>query len=195
MKYIKLCDHKPKLVYSIGDVKYYASDADNIHLFEGDLILNLSREPGIKVASNIWNIPSLAPHMEESPEEICLMWHDFAAPPVKTSFWSALNDYARLKGYTKICFHCGHGHGRTGTGICSMMVANGLSAEDAIKKLRNKYCKQAVESDIQVYYLLALDEKLNGRSLPETDEELEKKVYSLTPNMPAITFNNKDFPY
>lgn len=181
MKFVKSCSHKPTLVYSTKNVNYYAADEDHVHLFDGDLILNLSRHPGIKTASNVWKIPTLAKHMKPSPEEICLMWHDFDEPPVKPSFWMEFDSYAKQKKYKDVCFHCGAGHGRTGTGICSIMIANGIDAESAIVRLRQEYCGLAVESATQIYYLLELDSELNGRPLPDDQSDLQEKIVDLTP--------------
>lgn len=193
MKYVKTCSHKPQLVYSTKNANYYAADEDYVYLFDGDLIVNLSRNPGIKTASNVWDIPALAKHMKPSPEELCLMWHDFEDPPVKASFWMELDAYAKRKKFREICFHCGAGHGRTGTGICSMMIANGIEAEEAITRLRDDYCQMAVESATQILYLLMLDYELNGRLLPDNQSDLEEKIVNLGPPFQKFMSNFKNF--
>lgn len=175
----KTCDHQPTLVYSTNNANYYACDEDNVNVFNGDLIVNFSGDPGVKAGSNVWKIPSLAKHMIKTPEELCIIWKDFSDPPVKHTFWNALDDYVATKKYEDILFHCHYGHGRTGTAICSMMIAKGLPAAEAINRLRDEYCPQVVESPAQAYYLLALDEKLNGRPLPEDQVDIENAVQDI----------------
>lgn len=193
MRFIKTCNHKPSLVYSTKNANYFAADEDYVYLFDGDLIVNLSRNPGIKTASNIWKIPALAKHMKECPEELCLMWHDFDEPPVKPSFWMELDSYIKHKKYRDVCFHCGAGHGRTGTAVCSMMVANGIDAESAILRLREEYCKLVVETQTQVLYLFMLDSELNGRPLIEDPVELHEKISDLTPPFQSFLPQMKNF--
>ena len=54
---------------------------------------------------------------------------------------------------------CFGGHGRTGTFVACMMVACGWKGKDAIKEVRNNYCKSAIES--------ASQEKLIEEELPK----------------------------
>lgn len=175
----KTCDHEPTLVYSTANANYYACDEDNVGLFEGQVIVNFSGDPGVKAGSNVWKVPALAKHMVKGPEELTIVWRDFGSPPVKSSFWNAFDDYAGTKKYRDVLFHCQHGHGRTGTAICSMMIAKGMQATDAIERLRDQYCKQVVESPSQAYYLLCLDEVLNGRTLPEDQVDIENAVQDI----------------
>jgi Protein-tyrosine phosphatase len=186
IRIMKTCDHEPTLVYSTANANYYACDEDNVVLFEGQLIVNFSGNPGVKAGSNVWKIPTLAKHMVKGPEELTIVWRDFGSPPVKSSFWNALDDYVGTKKYKDVLFHCEHGHGRTGTGTCAMMVAKGMKAEDAIKRLRKEYCPQVVESPAQAYYLLALDEELNGRTLPEDEADIADMVHELVAPVMSI---------
>ena len=61
-------------------------------------------------------------------KEIIVPWPDFGLPSVEPTFWGALHAYARtykadLDKDVSVCFHCAAGHGRTGTALCSMLVA------------------------------------------------------------------------
>lgn len=176
----KFCHHKPTLIFSTKNANYHAADHNGVASFEGDLIINLTQHPGIKVASNVWGIPQLAKHMKHFPEELSVMWDDFEEPPVRATFWRAIDDYAKTKGIREICWHCAQGHGRTGTAVSAMLIANkGKGAEEAIFRVREEYCDQAVESDTQIRYLFHLDTVLNGRKYE--DKELAMIVGELTP--------------
>lgn len=182
MNFIKGCHHTPELIFSTGSTNYYAADEDGVEQFDGDLIINLTKKPGIKNGSNIWNIPELAPHMKWRPEEIFLMWEDFGTPPVDHSFWIALDAYTEKMGYKDVCFHCGMGHGRTGTALSAMLIANEKrNAEDAIHFVRFQHCKHAVETHNQIAYLFDLDMVINGRELDE--DTLDKKIMKLMPKV------------
>lgn len=171
--FYKQCNHDPKLVFQCNGVSYFASDEDGVRGFNGDLIVNLTKNPGIKNLSTAYKIPQLARHLVELPEEIVIGWQDYGTPPVKASFWNALQQYTKSKKYTNVCFHCMQGHGRTGTGIVSMMIANlGVDAENGIMDLRELYCKHAVESDVQIVYLFQLDHLINDRPMPDQQEML-----------------------
>ncbi len=177
----KVCHHKPTLVYSdkFAKIDYYAADEDGVSLFDGDLVVNLTRKPGIRAITTAYNIPQLAKYMRPLPEEIVLGWEDFSAPPVKSSFWKAFNSYCKNKNYNKVCFRCSHGHGRTGTSLAAMKIANlGFDAESAILTVRDTYCQMAIESREQIYYLINLDKELNNAPYLD-DSKIEEMVDKL----------------
>jgi hypothetical protein len=185
------CNHSPELIFDYKDVNYYAADEYGGREFNGNLIINLTKDANGKAASNAYNIPQLAKHMAYRPEEIVLGWQDFGSPPVKASFWQAIHAYAKSKKYTDVCFHCQQGHGRTGTALAAMMIANvGVKAVDAITDIRSRYCKSAVESDSQLHYLLSLDEEVNERPAP-TGNDMEDFLDTYNPKMKYI-FKSKD---
>lgn len=167
----KTCNHSPTFIYSDGSVNYYAADEEGAEEFSGNLIINLTTKPSTKAVATTYKIPQLSKHMLSLPEEIVLGWIDFSTPPVKSSFWKALHKYCKDKSYKDVCFRCGYGHGRTGTALASMLIANKqMDAESAIHMLRDQYCKQAVESQRQIIYLIDLDCTLNDVPFPDEDK-------------------------
>lgn len=163
------CKHSPVNVLNFEKVSYFASDRLSIDAFDGDLIVNLTDQPGLKAASNVYDIPQLSKHMLNVPEEIVLAWNDYSTPPVKSTFWKALHSYINKK-YNSACFHCEHGHGRTGTAICAMLISvMEMDVDTAISYIRETYCTRAVESTSQINYLIDLDIELNSASIVRED--------------------------
>lgn len=162
---MKWCHHEPLNFLEVekDDVSYFVADRIGVRSFTGDLIVNLTEHPGTKTISTTYDIPMLAKHMKKLPDELVLGWTDFGAPPVEFTFWKALHSYIKKKKYKTVCFHCEHGHGRTGTAACAMLISvTGLDVVTAVNYIRETYCIQTVESENQLNYLISLDEALNG---------------------------------
>lgn len=182
LKFLKTCNHKPTQIFSHDEINYYASDEDNTLFFRGDLVVNLTQMPGIRATSTAYSIDGLKNHLINLPPEIVIGWVDMAGPPVKASFWTALHLYCKSKNYKNVLFHCQHGHGRTGTALSAMLISlKKYSASTALSKIRRSYCRMCVETEIQVTYLLLLDNELNGRLPPEEEDDFEKVVQDLLP--------------
>lgn len=162
---MKWCHHDPFNFLDVeeGNVSYYVADRIGVRNFTGDLVVNLTEHPGTRTISTTYNIPLLAKHMKKLPDELVLGWNDFSAPPVEFTFWEALHTYVKRKKYSTVCFHCEHGHGRTGTAACAMLIVlSQLDVVTAVNYIRESYCNQTVESENQINYLIALDEHVNG---------------------------------
>lgn len=168
------CNHTPTLIYAINDAYFYGSDASNVSDFDGDLVINLT---GISnVPQSLVAIPELAKHLNVKYKEIMVPWADMSAPKVEPEFWRSLNKYIKDSNYTKVCFHCQAGHGRTGTALAAMIVANvGYTVEDAVLYVREEYCEEAVESYTQMAYLRLLDEYYNGNKFEGNINDSEVK--------------------
>jgi hypothetical protein len=163
--FVSRCFHKPEKVFDIDGVEYYAADEDGADSFNGDVMINLTR-----ITHNpIHFMPSqLSRHLDIPYQEIMIPWPDYGIPRVKVSFWKALHTIARRKKWKKVCIHCGHGHGRTGTALSALLVANlGYSAIDAVDIVRTNHCEDTVESPDQCTYLQNIDEHYNGRQPTE----------------------------
>lgn len=182
-KFMKTCNHYPARIFSHDGIDYFASDEDSAHTFPGDIIVNLTKSPGIKTISTVYKIPELSDHLYKFTDEIIIGWTDFCSPPVKNTFWSALHLYFKNKNYKQVLFHCQQGHGRTGTALAAMLISlQKKQASKAILKIRELHCKHSVESEKQILYLLLLDNELNGRLLPEEECDLEKIISDLISN-------------
>jgi hypothetical protein len=97
----------------------------------------------------------------ETPPTLNLDWPDFGAPGMNREWWVQLHaDLSLLPEVLKaedanVAFYCEGGHGRTGTALSILSVLSGdvKENEDPIAWLRNKYCKEAVESWTQIDYI------------------------------------------
>lgn len=177
MNYIVQCRHKPKKVKEIDKVGYFASGMFGALDFTGDAMVNFTRTSDVPSAATI---PQLSEHVEISFEEIMVPWPDFGTPRVKLSFWKALHEYIVEKGWYTVCFHCQMGHGRTGTALAAMLIANeGYSAQDAVETLRSSYCDEAVESAEQSIYLLEVDKYYNDREPTEESMPMPSMWYHI----------------
>jgi len=160
------CFHKPKKIITIQGVDYYSACESGVVYFNGDLVVNLSGEPNIPQSNII--LPELDNHFELPFQELMVMWPDFGLPNVRVSFWKALHKSIVKQGWRKICIHCGQGHGRAGTALSAMLIANkGFTSIDAVNFIREEHCKSAVETPEQCDYLVGLDFYYNERD-PDT---------------------------
>lgn len=126
----------------------------------------------------------------DSPIYICYPIVDGCAPPNPARFkkmieWLA----AQLAEGKEIAMGCLGGHGRTGT-VLSALVAHVTKNPDAIKWVRDNYCKKAVESKDQVDFLVKHYGLTPYRGSKETDKA-PKDHWSggnvtFTPNLPVV---------
>lgn len=82
-------------------------------------------------------------------EHLVLDWSDMQPPPVTLDFWLTL--WELLPSKTVIC--CFGGHGRTGTCLASLMIADGVDYYQAVENVRVNHCKKAIETLGQETYL------------------------------------------
>lgn len=87
------------------------------------------------------------------PDVIRLDWPDMSAPVhVGIRWWMRLLEL--LPSHTCVC--CMGGHGRTGTALAALLVASGMSADEAIRTVREKHCRRAIETSGQEAYIKGL---------------------------------------
>lgn len=92
------------------------------------------------------------------PEVVKFDWPDMTAPNhVRLEFWARL--LRALKPDTAIA--CMGSHGRTGTAMAALLVADGMSARQAIDTVREKHCKHAIETAAQEAYIARLEAERN----------------------------------
>lgn len=90
------------------------------------------------------------------PEIVSLDWPDMSAPTrVRLKFWERL--LAVLPEHT--CISCIGGHGRTGSAMGALLVAGGMEGEEAIRQVREKHCKHAIETAGQADYIRSLSKQ------------------------------------
>lgn len=174
------CFHKPEKIITIDGVDYYAADEDGITYFEGDVVFNLTKTPNLPSSAFY---PEFNKHFNLPFKEVMVPWPDFGLPMVKLSFWQALHKVVKRKRWKTVCIHCGHGHGRTGTAMSSLLIANlGYTPIEAVDTIRTRHCAEAVETSEQCNYLMEVDMHYNGR------EPLEENYPP-----PSMMFNWDDY--
>jgi len=163
--YKSICEHLPEEIFVIDGVKYFGASKEGVPAFVGDLVVNFSGSPNKPTNQ----FGELSIHFDIAfTEELMVPWPDFGLPRVKLTMWKALHEFIKGRGWTHVCFHCEAGHGRTGTALASMMIANlGYTALDALEFVRETHCHEAVETDDQCDYLERVDEHYNCRAIPE----------------------------
>lgn len=94
------------------------------------------------------------------PDVVTLAWPDMTAPThVGYRFWERLRDL--LPQDTAVC--CMGGHGRTGTALAALLVADGEDPEVAIKRVRKEHCPRAIETIQQEQYIKGLAKERDSR--------------------------------
>jgi hypothetical protein len=118
-----------------------------------------------------WNPPDA----NEGALRIHMPMPDRSSPPepkehIKMVDWVI----EQLKLGKRIHIGCMGGHGRTGTTIAAI-IAKATGNVDAITWVRENYCKKAVESKVQVAYLV---NSFGVKSIAATDKEYTGATYS-----------------
>lgn len=151
------CDHygeKPVYVTDDG-LSIHAASKSGLRLDRTDVVLDLAdntkwKDPFV-IGPARW--AELNKHAKRA-EIVRLDWEDYSAPPVGIGFWI---DALDLLGKGSVTVTCMGGHGRTGTAIAALMIACGVSADEAIDWVRKEHCTLAIESKSQEEYLRELD--------------------------------------
>lgn len=162
-----------KLIWSHNGVSYFAAEKNHIEPQGLDtLLVNLCgsaineapKEPSSpvkKLPARLQNsgLGSFELAIQANPvcfgEEMMVEWPDMQTPKLKAKFWIELISQIELAGYKRVVFCCYGGHGRTGTALSAIRMAQGLNknTDDAINWVRKHHCESAVESKAQIAYL------------------------------------------
>jgi hypothetical protein len=81
-----------------------------------------------------------------------------------------IDAYHRAVDGERVEIGCIGGHGRTGTMLACMLVLNGMKPAAAIKFVHKKYCTEAIESDLQEWYIEWFDCYIHGGEPPSKPE-------------------------
>jgi hypothetical protein len=134
-----------------GTLSVWSTPVDHL-----DLIIDCAgfykRKPFVKgkMPSRRW--APLRP-LDRGPEVLQLDWPDMTAPThVGIRFWTQLLQL--LPKHTAVC--CMGGHGRTGTALAALLIADGVSPVEAISRVRSQHCPKAIETASQEAYLKGL---------------------------------------
>lgn len=156
-----LCRHDPTLAVEIDGVKYHGGSEWKVKNFtypDNWLVVCLlgSKTPSFLSSTSDELVARLEP-LTKMGNVLNIDWPDMGAPPVIKGFWTELHNYVKEKGLTHVLFYCMGGHGRTGTALSGAIIeVAGDKPNEAVDFVRKHYCKQAVESNSQIEYLLKL---------------------------------------
>lgn len=96
------------------------------------------------------------------------LWPDFSVPTNLKATAEAIKEFYLLANHgKKIEIGCIGGHGRTGTALACMAILAGVPAAQAGNWVKTNYCKEAIESQIQWWYIKWFDAYVNDKPLPE----------------------------
>jgi protein-tyrosine phosphatase len=121
-------------------------------------------------------------------------WPDAGVPPVTPEIWRAIIE--SVKGNLAVC--CVGGHGRTGTALVALWMAQHYDEKrdepkprlsDIVTWIRKEHCENAVETMVQVQYLRELAVKFGY----ETGNTIYSS-YSLRATAPANTATVQNAP-
>ena len=155
----------------------YELDYDSLQTYDIDLIINCSQAKALSANTAKNNLVSGIDTFNElnnllnvvTAKELQLDWSDGGGWQGSVAFWQKLYYLIQQEGFKRIVFTCFGGHGRTGTGLLSFLIANATyqanSSELWLETLRALYCKDVVETTIQENYLEQLELKVYREKL------------------------------
>ena len=166
----KKCEHTgEEYIYQTEDGLVTLAGADKYGIEPGyaDLILDFAEVMDLTkkfvkpIAPADWQ--QLNNFMLPTATVVPCSWADQGAPTVGLGFWigawSLMRKMAKesqLGSIHTICC-CFGGHGRTGTGLCSLIIADSMmGVKEAVDLVRSLHCDKAVESQAQMRYLTKL---------------------------------------
>jgi hypothetical protein len=158
------CRHEPTLIFSAQGVNFYGAsigklNSKNVAAVNADLLINLTgvslynfrgkEKPLIKSAPRWFK---KLRELVQGPrvEEIVIDWPDYGTIPVGPEFFETMWNVIKERKKKSILVFCVGGHGRTGTCVGSLMtVINNIHGGQAIRRVREAYCRHAVETKAQ----------------------------------------------
>lgn len=173
------CGHAgEKVVYthSGGTKMLYAASSSGLKERSGawDLIIDLAHVVRVsrgKFVESVGKWTGLNKYVKQvSPipsDHLVLDWPDMQAAPTTLDFWLTL--WPMLPEKTVIC--CYGGHGRTGTCLASLMIADGVDYYSAVENVRTDHCKKAIETVGQELYLHSLYVEYLKRAMIMAEEQ------------------------
>jgi len=192
---------KPKETYSVykrnechtGTVSVFKDPVSGVEICGGgrsrDIVLKQSDlliDVGIKLDTPIQIFGLQNPlnllNFNKVPSIIKIDWSDMGVPDLPKSFWKELIKVIRAE-KKRVVISCLGGHGRTGTALSILAVMMGITKTDPVKFIREKYCKEAVESNSQLDYI----EEMTGIKV----EEKGAKSYTTTYTYPNYEWKDR----
>ncbi|MEV6108970.1 protein-tyrosine phosphatase family protein [Streptomyces sp. NPDC051940] len=103
--------------------------------------------------------PEFAVHLlgrEPEPvdwESRWLRWPDFRLPADREQARTLLHEAWERSAHERVEFACAGGRGRTGTALACVAVLDGVPADEAVRYVRERYDRHAVETPWQRRYV------------------------------------------
>lgn len=136
------CDHADLLIDAAGIAIKEVGESANCLSGDPDLVNKLQK------------------YVQPAPKALRIEWTDYSIPRLRASFWSAL--LSTFKSGQRVVCACAAGHGRTGTALACLVVADMVArngeadAAQAIRVVRDAHCERAVEAKSQARYVAAV---------------------------------------
>lgn len=167
--YVKACTHdRSKTVKLENGLEVYATANRDVKYLQDELV-----DIGVYAYSgwqgNMYPFVSAGLTVPWAParttEAIMLPWPDYKVPE-DTSYMVDMIRWmiAQMEAGKHLEVACMGGHGRTGTLLAMLLVAQGLTPGEAIREARTRHCKSAVESAVQCDYIAEFYEAFHGNS-------------------------------
>lgn len=162
------CKHEAEVVFTIRGCRFFGATKAKLNIagirnVGKALVVNATTGKFGPAESGIRSGPAWLDKTQfvVDFDEIHMRWPDFSTPEVPPTFWSYLLKQVGEQGYKTVVFTCDGGHGRTGTALACILVAQGWPAAEAMDFIREGYCKEAIETESQEDYIYTVDEALN----------------------------------
>lgn len=188
----QLFDNSPYSGSSKAIVPACTHEKEKIELFDGTIIYCSSYKSPLEeekvadyglYADYVWRPIHRNEHIS---------WPDYKIPDnLEIALDQIEEAYFRSKEYKEIVqIGCIGGHGRTGTILACMQVLAGngaVSGQDAVKFVKETYCKKAVETDLQQWFVeFAYAYWYNQNPPPKPQVTIGKKIETTKPDKNRI---------
>lgn len=192
-----------KIVYEADGKKLYAGNGRGVDESSGnwDLIIDLASNlpyynpVGCVKERSSERFSVLRKHLYGPPkvasEVLSLDWPDGGVIPAPLDFWLKLWELLP----EKTVMMCVGGHGRTGTCLAALMIANGVTYYAAFDHVRANHCDRAIETVTQTRYLHGLYVEYLKRLIavekdPKQLMDLQTELTHATSHVPSAYSNH-----
>lgn len=139
---------------------------------------------------SVWQAPCLAYFLD---------WQDFGLPARwEIAAYTIIDVYRKARDFGLwVEVGCIGGHGRTGTVLACMAVLGGENYAEAIARVRNTYCKEAIETKEQIWFVEWFDCFINGGKtspMPPVGDDKGGSTYKFEGSFQWEAYSPIDFP-
>lgn len=193
--WFKNCEHKITPIFTLGideqsTITFCGATKDQVKIWtlnESDLILNVSGYSLLSATTNLVKGPAIFDSLKTllpvtTTHELLLQWSDGASFPGTVEFWQKFYDICQEQHYKRVIACCLGGHGRTGTALGAILIANSRMTDLAtIAFIQEHYCSEAIETWSQKDYLEKLYFELHPEEQLVRQEQEAKRSLTSAP--------------